>query len=136
MDVGTINWLAVLVASLSGFLVGGIWYGPLFGKEWMKEVGITEEDIEAAKNKMAKTYSITWILTLIIAVNFGFFFNDTSIDGTMGAIYGCATGLGFIAMAVAVNALFEGKSVKYMLINGGYWTVLSTLMGFIIGVWK
>ena len=136
MDASTINWLAILVASVAGFLVGGIWYGPLFGKAWMKEVGITEEDIQAAKNKMAKTYSITWVLTLIIAVNLGFFFNDPSIDGTFGAIYGFATGFGFMAMAIAVNALFEGKSLKYILINGGYWTVLVTLMGFIIGVWK
>ena len=32
----TINWLAVLVAGISAFVVGGIWYSPaLFGKAWM-----------------------------------------------------------------------------------------------------
>ena len=37
MEMGTINWLAVLVAGISSFVVGGIWYSPgLFGKAWMK----------------------------------------------------------------------------------------------------
>lgn len=134
MDASTINWLAIIVASLAGFVVGGIWYGPLFGKAWMKETGTTEEDIK--QSNMAKTYGITWVLTLIIAVNLGFFFNDPSIGASEGALYGFFTGFGFIAMGIAVNALFEGKSAKYMFINGGYWTVMVTLMGLIIGAWK
>jgi len=134
MDASTINWLAVIAASLTGFVIGGIWYGPLFGKAWMKETGTTEEDIK--ESNMAKTYGITWVLTLIIAVNLGFFFNDPSIAAAEGALYGFFTGFGFIAMGIAVNALFEGKSIKYILINGGYWTVMVTLMGLIIGAWK
>jgi len=134
MDASTINWLAIIIASLTGFVVGGIWYGPLFGKAWMNETGTTEEDIK--ESNMAKTYGITWVLTLIIAVNLGFFFNDPSIGATEGALYGFFTGFGFITMGIAVNALFEGKSIKYILINGGYWTVMVTLMGLIIGAWK
>jgi hypothetical protein len=30
-----IHWLSVLVAALSSFFLGGLWYGPLFGKTWM-----------------------------------------------------------------------------------------------------
>ena len=32
MTISALNWLAVLVAAVSAFVVGGIWYGPLFGK--------------------------------------------------------------------------------------------------------
>jgi hypothetical protein len=28
MDMNSINWLAVLVAGISSFVVGGIWYSP------------------------------------------------------------------------------------------------------------
>ena len=35
MDMSTINFWAVLVATLSTFAVGAVWYGPLFGKAWM-----------------------------------------------------------------------------------------------------
>ena len=45
MDMGNINWLAVLVAGISAFVVGGIWYSPgLFGKAWMKQNSLTEDE--------------------------------------------------------------------------------------------
>ena len=47
-----INWIAVLVAAVSAFMIGGIWYGPLFGKKWMELVGKTEEDIKDANMLM------------------------------------------------------------------------------------
>ena len=39
------NLLAILVAAATGFLIGGLWYGPLFGKAWMAEHGFTEEQL-------------------------------------------------------------------------------------------
>jgi hypothetical protein len=54
----------------------------------------------------------------------------------MATFYGFATGFGWIAMALFVVGLFERRSLKLMLINGGYMTVTLTLMGFIIGIWR
>ncbi|HNI11929.1 MAG TPA: DUF1761 family protein, partial [bacterium] len=40
----SLNWLAIIVASISAFVLGGIWYSPLmFGNAWMKVAGMTEE---------------------------------------------------------------------------------------------
>jgi hypothetical protein len=64
------------------------------------------------------------------------FLNDPSIDMKMGALYGFLTGFGWVALALAVNRLYERKSWKYMVISGAYWTVVFTLMGLILGVWK
>jgi len=36
-----VNLLAVLGATLVAFIIGGLWYGPLFGKSWMKLTGMT-----------------------------------------------------------------------------------------------
>ena len=45
--MSTINWWAVLIAGLSAFVVGGIWYSPgLFGNAWMKDSKLNEEDIK------------------------------------------------------------------------------------------
>ena len=41
--LGSLNWLAVLVAAASGFVIGGLWYGPLFQKPWMRLSGMTKE---------------------------------------------------------------------------------------------
>jgi len=53
-SVGNINLLSVIAATLSSFLIGGIWYGPLFGKAWMKEFNFTEEDLK--KRSIPKTF--------------------------------------------------------------------------------
>ena len=44
MEDVIINWYAIIAATLVGFAVGFVWYGPLFGKAWMKEIGLTEEE--------------------------------------------------------------------------------------------
>ena len=43
MGISEINYLAVIVAAIVGFSIGSLWYGPLFGKTWNREVGFREE---------------------------------------------------------------------------------------------
>ena len=43
MDFSTINHLAVIAAAIASFVLGGLWFGPLFGSAWMKENGFTPE---------------------------------------------------------------------------------------------
>lgn len=43
MDAVQFNVPAVIVAALSSFLIGGLWYSPiLFAKSWMAEAGLSE----------------------------------------------------------------------------------------------
>ena len=54
ISIMEINFLAVLVAALSSFVVGFVWYNPkVFGTIWMNEVGMTEE--KAKQGNMAKS---------------------------------------------------------------------------------
>lgn len=47
MDFSKINYLAVLVAAISTFLIGGLWYSPLlFGKAWMNANGFSEAELQ------------------------------------------------------------------------------------------
>lgn len=134
MDMSTLNIWAILVATLSTFMVGWLWYGPLFGKAWMAEVGMTEEDVQ--KGNMAKIFGFAFIFELIMAYCLAMFLNDPTIGLQEGAFYGFLTGFGWIFFALAVNSLYEQKSWKYIFINGGYWTVAFTIMGLILGAWK
>ncbi len=132
MDFSTINWLAVLVATVSAFVVGGLWYGPIFGKAWMNEMGFTEDDLKDAN--MAKIYGTAFVLEFIIALQLAFFLGHGGTDPSIGqgAAYGLHIGLFFIAAAMGVNALFSRISLKLWFINAFYFVILLTLMGVIL----
>lgn len=135
MDVSTLNIWAILVAAVSAFLVGSLWYSPaLFANVWMKEAGLSEEKVNSAN--MGKIFGLAFLFMLVMSYCLAMFLNDPSIDMAAGAFYGFLTGFGWVSLAIAVNALYEQKSWKYMLINGGYWTIVFTLMGLILGAWK
>lgn len=128
------NHLAIISAAILAFVLGGIWYGPLFGKLWMRENGLTEES--AAQMNVAKVYGLAFLWTLVMSYNLGFFLNDPAMPLATAALYGFATGFGWIAMGLFVVGLFERRSAALMLINGGYMTVALTVMGVVIGAWR
>lgn len=144
MDIGSINWLAVLVAGISSFVVGGIWYSPgLFGKGWMKDNNLNEDDIK--KGNKGKIFGWTFIFSLLMAANLGMFL----ADGPSTCPEGCfqktdliwGTTAGFLAgiwtfCAIAIHSLFELKTWRLIFINGFYSLVSLTLMGAIIGAWR
>ena len=79
-----LNWLAIIAAAVSAFILGGLWYSPLlFGKRWMKETGITEETTKNAN--MIKIFSLALILALIAS-----FFLAMFIGPNTGAGFGVA----------------------------------------------
>lgn len=130
MDV-SVNWLAVLVAALSAFVIGAVWYGPVFGQAWMSEQGLTEDQLK--ERNMGTIYGTAFVLELIIAVNLAFFLGNSSVRD--GALYGFLVGFGWIAMAMGVTYLFSRKSLKLWLIDAFYFVVSLTLMGVILTAW-
>ena len=129
----SINFWAVLVAAISAFAVGSVWYSPiLFGNVWMRENGFSEEEIK--NSNPTKSYIIAFILTVIIAVNLAAFLGDATI--TWGLAAGALAGIGWVAAAIGILYLFEEKSFKLFLINAGYMAVIFILMGGIISLWQ
>ncbi|NCD70000.1 DUF1761 domain-containing protein [Mucilaginibacter agri] len=135
MDISTINWLAVLVAALSAFMVGGLWYSTaLFGKVWMADCCLDEETIRRRGDKV-KIFGLTGLFSLIMAANLAMFLNDPKTDIQWGTTAGLLAGV-WTFSAIAIHSLFELKSWRYILVNGGYSVVTLTIMGAIIGVWR
>ena len=130
-----LNFLAVIAAAVSMFLIGGVWYSKaLFANVWMKENNLTEEQL--AKSNKAKTFGLSFLFSLIMAFNLAMFLSDESIDFTMAIFYSLCVGLGWIALAFGIVALFELRSWRYIFINGGYMIISFLVMGIIIGAWK
>ena len=130
-----INWVAVLAAALVGLIVGGLWYGPLFGDAWMRSLGLDPVVVKSQPSTgLRRRFSIVFMLQWVMALCLAMFIGNAP-DLLMGALYGFLAGLPWVAFALAVNALFEQKPASYIFINGAYWTITFTLMGLIIGWW-
>jgi len=134
MDISHINWLAIIVAGLSAFIVGGIWYSkPLFGNAWMADSNLTIEQVQAGSK--GKILGFTAMFSLIMAINLGMFLADAKTDLAWGTTAGFLAGI-WTFSAIAIHSLFELKGWRYIFVNGGYSLVSLTLMGAIIGAWR
>src|SRR5215203_4487319 len=92
MNMASINWLAVLVAGISAFILGGVWYSPaLFGNAWMRENDLTVEDVK--KGNKGKIFGWSFILALIMSVNLAMFLADPKTDMVWGITAGFLAGI-------------------------------------------
>ena len=132
MHIQSVHWLSVLVAALSGFVIGGLWYGPLFQKPWMRLTGMSKE--KGAQGSMPLTFGGAYVLNL-----FGAFAIAMLLGEQHGVLLGLHAGafaaLFFIATALGVIHLFEQRPFKLWLINAGYQVVNFAAMGAIVGAW-
>ena len=53
-----------------------------------------------------------------------------------GALHGAIAGIFLVLPLLGINALFERKGFKYILINVGYWTLTLAIMGAIVCGWQ
>jgi PhnB protein len=135
MSIESVNWLAVLAAAVSTFILGGLWYSPaLFGRSWMAECGFTDADLQ--KGSTLKIFGFSFLFSLLMAANLALFLADPKTTAAWGATAGFLAGFGWVALGLGVISLFERKSWKYIFINGGYMTVAFIVMGLILGAWQ
>ena len=123
---------AALVAAVSSFAVGGLWYSPLlFGGRWMAYVGLTEEELGQG---MGRVFGGAFVLQLVMALNLAAFIGpEPSLAFATGAAF--AAGFGWVALGMGVTYLFERRPLGLWVINGGYHMVAFTGMGLILGAW-
>jgi hypothetical protein len=127
-----VNWIAVVVAAVASFLLGGLWYSPaLFGKSWQREAGLTDEQVKSGN--FVKIFGLSLVLSLLAAWNFANFLGPRpSLALGFGA--GASAGLLWVAGSFGINYLFERKSLKLFLINGGYHTLQFAIIGLVLAL--
>lgn len=125
-----LNWIAVVAAAASSFLLGGLWYSALFAKPWMAAAGLT--DAQAKSGNPAIIFGGSFVLALIASASFAVFLGP-DLDAATGALYGFTAGLCWVTASFGINYLFERKGLALFLINGGYHTLQFTLIGAIVG---
>jgi hypothetical protein len=131
-----INHLAVLVAVILQFVLGFLWYGPLFGEAWMGMVGLDVATIEADPagagewitnifSAVVSMYVLAWLYTKIPV---------TSL--VQGLLIGLLIGSAFVLLSSMGNGMFAKDSYGLAWITGGYTTVGLALGGAVLGAWK
>ncbi|QGN55957.1 DUF1761 domain-containing protein [Novosphingobium sp. Gsoil 351] len=125
------NWLAAILAAVFAFGVGGLWYGPLFGRAKLEEVG---PGGLAARRAPARTLSITAALLVVSATMMAHMFARFG-EGTLAAkpwLYFMMSGglaLAFVVPALLISYTHQRLSTRLALIDAGYWVVSYLAMG-------
>ena len=137
LDLGSLNYLAIIVGIIINQVLGAAWYRT-WGKPWMADVGITMEDVEAMKGTsqqwlpfvvaIASALVFTFVLALLI--------QGMGADGAVdGLILGLLVAVGFIVTAFATTYSFEGRSLRLFLINIGYPLISYAVIGILLAAW-
>ena len=128
-----LNWFAILLATVVSFVLGYLWYGPLFGKAWLDELGKSPEELGSGASPFVISAVLMLIASSVMAVLVACIGIETWFEG---ATLGFAIGIGFIATSYFSDAQFGGKSTKLTLIESGYRVVYTLLIGIILGAWQ
>jgi len=122
-----INYVAVLVAVVANFFLGFLWYTPLFGKAWAKEMGF-DMSVKATGGQMAKGLIFMVIGNFFMAYVFAHnieawsFVPDMDQMSANIKILNAAvfTWLGFYVPIDLSRVAWEKSSWKLFFINTGY----------------
>lgn len=138
-----INWWAILVTTITSVILGSLWYGPIFGKAWMKILGMNPEDCiptPEQKKVMYRSYALVTIGALI--TNCILLISITFVGAYLGAV-GIMLGLqvafchwiGFVAPVTLGSVLWESRPWKYWFITAGYYLVILLINGAVLASW-
>ena len=133
MDLSSYNWLAVFVAAVSAFMLGGLWYSPmLFANQWVAASGV--DVAKAKKANKAVLFGTAFVWSLLGAACFAMFIGPNP-DLGFAVAAGAATGFFWITGSYGINYQFEQKPLSLLAINGGYHIAQYSLYGLILGLW-
>ena len=136
MNLGGLNYVAVLLAAVASFLFGGLWYGAL-SKPWLAAIGISEDDLRKRQASVAP-FVIAVVAQIVMAwmlagVLLHLARGGMAINIRAGMISGFFLWLGFVVTTLATNHAFQGARRQLTLIDGGHWLGVLLIQGAILG---
>ena len=134
MDLGAVNWIAVVVAAVASMALGFVWYMVL-GNQWMGALGKTREQTMASGNQAAP-FIIAFLMQLVMAYSLALFTPKLMGSTTLvnGLIVGFHVWLGFVITSMIINHRYQGSKWRLTLIDGGYLLGVLLIQGLAIGL--
>lgn len=118
--------LAILACILLSYVVGSVWHGPLFGKQWMAYNKMTVPKKEEMKfSMMVPGLVASFFHMLVMATVMGRTFELVALTSIWQALLiGFILWLSFTGLAYANSYAWENKSVGFWAISAGYYLVM------------
>jgi hypothetical protein len=123
------NYAAVVVAAIVGFLAGAVWYG-LLGRYWLAALGRSKDEMKPTPGPFIASAVALIVMAYVLAGAIG---HLGEVNLRTGIISGAIVWAGFVATAIAVNNAFQGARLSLTLIDAGHWLLVLVLMGGVIG---
>jgi hypothetical protein len=133
-----INYIAVLLATLSSMIVGAIWYTPrVFGNYWMKQSGVTpsgnsRDAIRPIAITVVVSFITAWVLAGAAYLSFDFYGGSFLVNSLLTGLILWA---GFTAARFITHDAFDKRPVGLTVLNVAHELVTIFIMALIIGVW-
>jgi hypothetical protein len=127
-----VPWLAVILGTLAAMFIGFLWYGPLFSKMWMREIGKTQAELAGTSNPALYIFTgLAWLVTsYVISLVLTAVGATRMVDAIM---WGVLLALGIAATQTFIYTSFGGPNKRVWAINMGY-IVVSVLVMSILNV--
>ena len=138
MNAPEINYIAVVLATLSSMIVGSVWYTPkVFGNYWMKKAGITpsgnaSDAIRPIVITVIVSFITAWVLAGAAYISFEFYGGSFFWNSVITAILLWG---GFTAARFITHDAFDNRPAGLTILNIAHEFVTLVIMAIIIGVW-
>ncbi len=140
-DIQT-NYLSLLITTVAGFFLSFVWYTPLFGKAWAKEMGFDENEkppTAVLVKSLLLTVLAVFLISMVMSNNIAAWtpsswgLKDVAYAKYSQAIQaGVFTWLGFFVSNLLLGVAWEKRSWKLFAIDAGYYLTLLLMVSFII----
>ncbi len=110
--------LAIILSLVAVFVIGFVWYGPLFGKAWMFANNIPED---ADKNMKASSFALNIFGSLLMIVGFYYLLGLVGAESFREICFIAFVGwVAFIAPSLFDAMAWKNVHFKGFLIDGVY----------------
>jgi len=133
IDLGSLNYLAVIVAAVVYFVFGAVWYGAIVNKPFLKYRG----EIPPEEEGKPVDYLLTFVCDLASAFVLAIVMR---LAGATTLEHGIAVGLamaaGFALSSTFVFGVFHGTRKELWVIESGYVLIAFAFMGALLALWR
>jgi hypothetical protein len=139
LDLGSLNWLAIIAAAVIYFAIGAVWYSPvLFGRAWQRSIGWDQD--RTPPQMSPTTYVVPLVAFLVMAATTGLIAGAAGAEGFGdGIVLGLVIGIGYAMAHTLVDATFDPLKPKpwtWFVINGSYHALGLLIAAVLVSVWR